>query len=213
MRYPSTHSLRTYFTNPSFGKPEGKKIPALDEKYVMPLDFAVKALHRRVPTQEFVEKRNSWAFWASTEEKIIHNCENSVAAINCKQGRCWSQLKFTGMVQWGKRRHVRFLGHQEAQIGPTVAVEEGTNTNNEKKRKRGDEQVLSCVETTKLTRQCSRNSSTANDVAQNQQSNKDTKKEQRATVDNTKNENKRRKISIDRWSAERYCIYIYLYLI
>ena len=187
MRYPSIHSLRTHFTNPNFGKPETKKIPALDEKYVMAVDFAVKALCRRVPTQEFVERRNSWAFWASTDEKTIHNCENPVAAITCKQGRCWSQLKFKGMVQWGQRRHVRFLGRHEALIGPTVAVEEGTNTNNnETKRKRGEEQVLSCVETRKLTRQCGRNSSTANDVVQN------------------KNRNKRRKISIDRWSAERY---------
>ena len=51
VRYPSIHFLHTHVTHPNFGKLEGKKIPSLDEKYVMAVDFRVNMLHRRVPTR------------------------------------------------------------------------------------------------------------------------------------------------------------------
>lgn len=221
LRYPSLQSLRTHFNDQNFGKPDGKKIPALDEKYVTGLEFAIKALHRSIPTEEFEQKRNSWSFWVSPSEENIQNHDNSAIthaapSLVSKQGSCWSQLKFTGMMQWGKRRQVRFLGrHEEQKIqtlaelykekGVSVEHTEGTN---EKKRKKVEEEteavkVASCG-VMRITRQYKKNHqsvSTRRGVQKSQKVKNDTKKQQ--LVVHGKN---KRKISIDRWSAERYVV-------
>ncbi|XP_057756049.1 protein DYAD [Arachis stenosperma] len=199
LRYPSLHSLRTHFTNPDFGKPEAKKIPALDEKCVMDFNSAVKALFRRVPILEFVENRESWAFWASPEEKPIATAGGGAnSTIACKQGRCWSHLKFTGMLQWGQRRHVRFLGRHEAQLRPNQLQLATVDDTEENKKRNGRDQEDDEEEETKTkkkltTRQCNAIVVTTNDVVSNHASNR-----------NTKAKNKRRKIAIDRWSVQRY---------
>ncbi|MED6208017.1 hypothetical protein PIB30_041089 [Stylosanthes scabra] len=194
LRYPSLHSLRTHFTNPSFGKPEAKKIPALDEKCVMDFNSAVKALFRRVPILEFVENRESWAFWASAQEKPISAGGGglNLNTIACKQGRCWSHLKFTGMLQWGQRRHASFLGRHEAQLRPNQDTE-GNKKRNRRVLEEDEEKETTAKTLTLTTRQCNAIVAASNDVVSNHVSNR-----------NTKAKNKRRKIAIDRWSAQRY---------
>ncbi|XP_027356801.1 protein DYAD [Abrus precatorius] len=217
LRYPSLQSLRTHFSDQNFGKPDGKKIPALDEKYVMGLDFAIKALNRSIPTEEFSHKRNSWGFWVSSSKENIQGSENpSLTDVNLisKQGSCWSQLKFPGMMQWGQRRQVRFLGrHEERKVETlpelckekVVSVEhiEGTS---EKKRKKWKEETEAAKAESfgvmRMTRQCKRNDqnvSSSTGVSKSKKSNNDAKKQQLVLYSKNK-----RKILIDRWSAERY---------
>ncbi|XP_061369441.1 protein DYAD [Gastrolobium bilobum] len=219
LRYPSIQSLRTHFSDPNFGKPNGKKIPALDEKYVMELEFAVNALRRSIAIEEFAQKRNSWCFWVSPSEENIQNDGNplftdAATSLFSKQGSCWSQLKFTGMMQWGQRRQVRFLGrHEERKVEslPKLYKEKGVNVEhgegtNEKKRKKGEEETeaakaLSCG-VMRMTRQCMRNNqnvSSSSGVKKSKKAKNDSKKQQLVVYSK-----KKRKISIDRWSAERY---------
>ncbi|RDX78798.1 Protein DYAD, partial [Mucuna pruriens] len=219
LRYPSFQSLRMHFSDQNFGKPDGKKIPALDEKYVMGLDFAVNALSRSIPTEELSQRRNSWSFWASPSKENIQDYENpapidAASSLISKQGFCWSQLKFTGMMQWGKRRQVRFLGCHEAQKVESlpelckekrvsVELREGTS---DKKRKKCEEETEATKEGSfgvmRMTRQYWKNHqnvSSTSGVQKSKKAKNDPKKQQLVVY----NKNKR-KISIDRWSAERY---------
>nr|KYP56530.1 Protein DYAD [Cajanus cajan] len=219
LRYPSLQSLRMHFSDQNFEKPDGKKIPALDEKYVMGLDFATKALSRSIPTEEFEQKKSSWSFWVSPSKEHIQDYENpalidAARSIISKQGSCWSQLKFSGMMQWGKRRQVRFLGrHEEKKVesfsklckekSVSDELREGTN---EKKRKKGEEETEATKEESfavmRMTRQCKKNHqnvSSSSGVPKSKKAKNDPKKLQLVLY----NKNKR-KISIDRWSAERY---------
>ncbi|BAT89717.1 hypothetical protein LR48_Vigan08g062800 [Vigna angularis] len=218
LRYPSLQSLRMHFSDQNFGKQDGKTIPALDEKYVMGMDFAIKALSRSIPTEEFAQRRNSWSFWVSPSKENTQDPENpaltdAARSLISKQGSCWTQLKFTGMMQWGKRRQVRFLGrHEEAKVqslpeprkGKMASVElrEGTS---EKKRKEGEEEMEATKEESfgdmRMTRQCrqSHQNVSSSGVKKSKKAKNDPKKQQLVLY----NKNKR-KISIGRWSADRY---------
>lgn len=227
LRYPSLQSLRTHFSDQSFGKPDGKKIPALDEKYVMGMDMAIKALVRSIPTEEFAQRRNSWSFWVSSpsNENPQEYYENppridAARSLICKQGSCWSQLKFTGMVQWGTRRQVRFLGrHEEQKVeslpkmceGKRVRVEVREEGGSEKKRKKGEEEEMEGTKAGSLgvmmrvTRQCWKNH-----IQNVSSSSSGVKKFKKAKNDDSKNKKElvvykdnKRKITINRWSAER----------
>ncbi|KAL3005588.1 hypothetical protein AAZX31_08G228600 [Glycine max] len=228
LRYPSLQSLRTHFSDQSFGKPDGKKIPALDEKYVMGMDMAIKALVRSIPTEEFAQRRNSWSFWVSSpsNENPQEYYENppridAARSLICKQGSCWSQLKFTGMVQWGTRRQVRFLGrHEEQKVeslpkmceGKRVRVEVREEGGSEKKRKKGEEEEMEGTKAGSLgvmmrvTRQCKKTH-----IQNVSSSSSGVKKFKKAKNDDSKNKKElvvykdnKRKITINRWSAERF---------
>ncbi|XP_019453522.1 PREDICTED: protein DYAD [Lupinus angustifolius] len=226
VRYPSILSLRTHFSDSSFGKSEGKKIPALDEKYVMGLECAIQSLYKIVPAEEFTEKRNSWSFWASPSElesiqdheieKQIFFTDSAAAATNLvsKQGPCWSQLKFSGMVQWGQKRQVRFLGRHEEQKFESLlketraSVELGEGANEKRKRVEEEEEEETEAEKAvpfgvmRMTRQCKRshqNVSSSSGLQKSMIVKNDPKKQQLVV-----HSNKKRKVSIDRWSAERY---------
>ncbi|KAK7313842.1 hypothetical protein VNO77_39044 [Canavalia gladiata] len=222
LKYPSLHSLRAHFSDPNFGKPNGKKIPALDEMYMMGLDFAAKALKRSIPTEEFSQKRNSWSFWVSSPSREnIRGYENPPALTDAanhnlvsKQGSCWSQLKISGMMQWGQRRHVRFLGRHEDQKvesflelckekGVSVEHREGTG---EKGGQKGEEETeetkVGSFGVMRMTRQCKRtnqNMSSSSSDKKSKKARNDSKKKQLVVYSKNK-----RKVSINRWSAERY---------
>ncbi|CAJ1978365.1 unnamed protein product [Sphenostylis stenocarpa] len=220
LRYPSLQSLRMHFSDQNFGKPDGKTIPPLDEKYVMGMDFATKALSRSIPTEEFAQRRNSWSFWVSPSKENTQDSENpalidAARSLISKQGSCWTQLKFTGMMQWGKRRQVRFLGrHEEPKVESlpelcnekmiSVKLREGTS---EKKRKKGEEEMeaskADSFEVLRMTRQCRQNHQnlSSSGVKKSKKAKNDPKKQQLVVY----NKNKR-KISIGRWSAERYML-------
>ncbi|KAI4332791.1 hypothetical protein L6164_017672 [Bauhinia variegata] len=215
VRYPSIHSLRTHFTEGNIEKQDGKKIPALDEKYVMGSEFATQVLCRRVPMEEFSEERNSWNFWVTCTEENERDKSPALpdesTILGCKKGSCWSQLKYTGMVQWGKRRQVRFLGRHEEQKFESLAVslerkETGVDKTEQKGRERGStkkrkkdedtEAVQAMSLEVRRTRQSERN--------QNERRGIQKSKESKAKKQSQVICSKKRKLSIDRWSAERY---------
>jgi hypothetical protein len=144
VRYPSTYSLRTHFSDGNCGKPEGKKLPALTEKFIMGSDLARDVLYRRIPAQEIAEKQNSWSFWlvpSTLAEKdsspaLRTRLRNAVA----KNGLCWSDLKLTGMVQWGKRRQVRFLGNHGEKNVETLSRKEKDEEDEEDEEDEDDEE-------------------------------------------------------------------------
>ncbi|XP_024027224.1 protein DYAD [Morus notabilis] len=129
LRFPSVHSLRTHFSDGNYGKPEGKKLPALDEKYVMGSGMAAEVLLRRIPCQEIAEDGNLWSFWASP---ALAAERNGVEDVISKKGSCWSELNFTGMVRWGKRRKIRFLNrHHEYKLGVLASTADEDDDDNE----------------------------------------------------------------------------------
>lgn len=140
LRFPSVHSLRTHFSDRNYGKPEAKKLPALDEKYVMGSAIAAEVLFRRIPTQEISEGGSLWSFWASP---ALVPERNGVSDAVSKKGSCWSELKFTGLVQWGKRRQVRFLNRHDEYKLPVFAGTadgDGDDDNNEAKIEEDEEE-------------------------------------------------------------------------
>ncbi|CAN4080732.1 unnamed protein product [Withania somnifera] len=98
VRFPSIKSLQTYFSNST-----QEMYPGFDEKFVMGTALANKVLLRQVPSQEFAEKKHLHSFWLL----------NSTLVAVPKSGICLSQLKSNGMVTWGIRRQVKFLGRHE----------------------------------------------------------------------------------------------------
>ncbi|XP_060206298.1 protein DYAD-like [Lycium barbarum] len=99
VRFPSMESLQTYFSNSS-----REMYPALDEKFVMGIALANKVLLRQVPSHEFTEKKHLHSFWLLNSTNL---------AVPPKHGNCLSHLKVNGMVTWGIRRQVKFLGRHE----------------------------------------------------------------------------------------------------
>ncbi|XP_073294263.1 protein DYAD-like [Primulina huaijiensis] len=101
VRFPSMESLTAFF---SYTKRETH--PALDEKFVMGLALSEKVLFRLVSAEKFAEKRCSENFWLIS---------SSVGSFRDKQeGYCLSELKGNGMVRWGIRRQVKYLGRHKS---------------------------------------------------------------------------------------------------
>lgn len=128
-----------------------------------------------------------------------------------KKGSCWSQLRFTGMMQWGKRRPVRFLGrHDKSKLdslseyvkdaGLDVSEQNETEEKTDKKRKKGeedDEPKKEVLSDGTMTRKSKRNQKEISGI---QKSKKAQHGMQNQLVAYSK---KKRKVSIDRWSADR----------
>ncbi|XWS60120.1 hypothetical protein CRYUN_Cryun07bG0007000 [Craigia yunnanensis] len=123
LKYPSLYSLRAHFSERNRRKLDAKMLPSLDEQYSMGSELAGDVLYRRIPPHEIAVQRNRWSFWVvafSEEQKIWKNASpipnpspfiiTSYVNVVPKKGLCWSELKSTGMVQWGRHRQVRFLG-------------------------------------------------------------------------------------------------------
>jgi len=197
----------------------------------MGIEFAIKTLYRSISANEFAEKRNSWSFWASPPNSPVIN--DAATSLVPKQGSCWSEIKLTGMTQWGQRRQVRFLGrHEKQKVEPLPVLQkekgvifklrEGTNV---KKRKNIEKEEMeeavkvAPFEVTRMTRQCNKNqqgvssSSGAKKSKKNHQavssSSSGDKKSEKAAVNDTKKQElvvynrNKQKMWIDRWAAER----------
>ncbi|GAU50386.1 hypothetical protein TSUD_368660 [Trifolium subterraneum] len=164
----------------------------------MGIEFAIKTLCKSIKADEFAQKRNS----------VIND---DAAKLVSKQGSCWSQLKFAGMIQWGQRRQVRFLGRHENQKVQSlrqprkekgVIFEGRTN----KKRKNVEDEIMAVkvapfrVLRTRMTRQCNQQGvSSSIGVKKSKKEVDDTKMQQ--LVLHGKNKGK---MLIDRWCAKRY---------
>ncbi|XP_057475932.1 protein DYAD [Actinidia eriantha] len=101
VRFPSIQSLQRYFSDTI-----REMYPELDERFVMGTKLAEKVLYRKVPSQEFAEKKHSDEFWF-----VISNPNRGFGdVISNKAGPCLSEIKCNGMVRWGVRRQVKFIG-------------------------------------------------------------------------------------------------------
>ncbi|EOY22826.1 SWITCH1, putative [Theobroma cacao] len=158
LRYPSVCSLRAYFSERNRRKLEAKMLPSLDEQYAMGSELAGDVLYRRIPPHEIATQRNQWSFWVvvfpreqetgknpssipSPSPSIITSYVNVVS----KKGLCWSVLKSTGMVRWGRRRQVRFLGRhveerRELNLSGRVKGEEEEKRNEVDEEKEEEEE-------------------------------------------------------------------------
>ncbi|KAK9291337.1 hypothetical protein L1049_019282 [Liquidambar formosana] len=198
----------------------GKANPPLDEKHVMGSKVAEELLFRRIPSQELEEQRNSWSFWVvpSVETRSITAPPSNTESrdVVSVKGKCWSAIKRKGMVQWGTRRQVRFIGwHSED--NPSINVEENKERDkeegneeeeegeeeaedeeeeeedeDEKDKEEGDEEAVR-----KTNRKRKRQSSSRKKRAKKAKREKEMKS-------SGFNNRKVFKNSIDRWSAERY---------
>ncbi|KAL1222237.1 Protein DYAD [Cardamine amara subsp. amara] len=134
-RYPSMHSLRSYFDCKKMNrnKPEKKRsvgdgggslLPVLDESHVMSSELAGDLLYRRITPHEVSMDRNSWNFWVSSGRNNVSRREMvSQSAYNTRlrravspEGKCWSELRSGGMIKWGRRLRVQYKSrHDEYQ--------------------------------------------------------------------------------------------------
>ncbi len=212
VRYPSTYTLRTHFSNGNYQKPEGKELPALNEKYIMGSELAGDVLYRRITAQEIAEKRNSWSFWVMPSMEVEQDSDSGPAmrtrlrdAVS-KKGMCKPELKLTGLVQWGKRKQVRFLGKHEKKKIETLLTnvadeEKGKGEDNDEDEDEVEEDDGEAVESSKAKKNLKRK---CNDSKRDQKL-KRAKPEKKQCQIQVSNQSKKKNLknSIERWSVER----------
>lgn len=215
VRFPSFQSLQSYFKN---GIRE--MYPELDEKFVMGTKLAEKMLNRKVPSQEFAEKKHSQEFWVVISTSSFRGLGDVVSK---KAGNLFSELKGNGMVGWGVRRQVKFIGrHSESNLLSSSSflregdeeMDEGDEEEEEKikeeEEEEDEEDKESLTEETKLTAQRKRRYSSrlvriAKKAKRETQRNVNTKTKAKAKA-KAKNHCKQifaLKNPQDRWSKER----------
>lgn len=222
VRYPSTCSLSTHFSNGNCEKPEGKKLPALNEKYILDSELAGEVLYRRLTTQEIAEKRNSWSFWVVPCMEAEKDSDSGPASRTrlrdaaSKKGMCSSEVNLTGMVRWGKRKRVRFLGRHEEQKVETLSMnvkdkeveeegkgkekQEGHDVDEEDEVEEVDGEAVE-LESSKAKKNLKRKCH----GSRRAQMPKRAKREKKQSQIQVHNQSKKKKIknSIERWSVDR----------
>ncbi|XWS36975.1 hypothetical protein CRYUN_Cryun19dG0003500 [Craigia yunnanensis] len=221
LRYPSVYSLRAHFSERNRRKLDAKMLPSLDEQYAMGSELAGDVLYRRIPQHEIAVQRNPWSFWivvSSKEQEIgknpspIPSIITSYVNVVSKKGLCWSELKSTGMVQWGRRRQVRFLGprveeRRQRSLSRTVKGEEEEKGNeDDEEDDEGEEKeiMVSDEENTETDRKsCKRKFQGASYKTQIPKKLKHERQNKKITLYKP---SKRREVknSIERWSFQRY---------
>ncbi|XP_037492169.1 protein DYAD [Jatropha curcas] len=232
LRFPSVYSLRTYFNESNCSKSDGKKLPALDEKYTIGAESAAEALYRRIQPHEITDKRKLWHFWAVAS--MLPSNSRSRNTFVSKKGSLWSELKGTGIVKWGQRRQVRYLARhvenkrdvvvtcnvvreekeaeeeekeeeEEEENASMVVPDEGEGDQKETEESDGDEEDadVKADKSPETKRNRKRKHNGPNYKTQKKIKRPKREKKNQAVVYKQK-KNKVLKNSIDRWSAERY---------
>ncbi|KAJ9164035.1 hypothetical protein P3X46_023652 [Hevea brasiliensis] len=227
LRFPSIYSLRAYFSETNCTKPDVKKLPALDEKYIVGSEIAAEALYRRIPPHEITDKRNLWHFWAVPSipsQKVLSSPLNSRpgSIIVSKKGSLWSELKGTAMPKWGQRRHVRYLARHEedkselmlsCNVTDKEEEEAGEEEENEPEVVSNEDEEEQKSDDEKDTVKVDKSGDTAKTNSKRKhrgssckiENDERTKREKKNQIVAYKqNKNKVLKTSIDRWSVERY---------
>ncbi|PIN07034.1 hypothetical protein CDL12_20403 [Handroanthus impetiginosus] len=122
VRFPSMESLRAFFNYSA-----RETHPALDEKFVMGTAMAAKVLTRLVPDEIFSEQKSSESFWLIRSSAAADSCKETVTVTH-KKGTCLSELKGNGMVRWGVRRQVKYLGRHKESDGNDVNVQNSSSS-------------------------------------------------------------------------------------
>ncbi|KAM7494643.1 hypothetical protein LguiB_029252 [Lonicera macranthoides] len=104
--YPSLESLCKYFSSRMT-----EVFPSLEEKFTMGTKLAGKVLYCEVSSQEFAQNVHLEGFWLV---KSVSVGGLGDVIISKKDTILTSELKCNGMLRWGVRRQVKFLGkHRE----------------------------------------------------------------------------------------------------
>lgn len=139
--------------------------PALDEKFVMGSALAAKVLIRLVPAGAFSEQKGLLPFWLISSLADGSCKANGVRAAHERGSSGLSEaLKGNGMVTWGIRRQVKYLGRhkesdgsdhvyiaqnssssfvngvEESQMGLVATRDEGESAEEDEKNGDGDDQ-------------------------------------------------------------------------
>ncbi|KAK8287298.1 hypothetical protein V6Z11_D07G049300 [Gossypium hirsutum] len=218
LRYPSMYSLRAHFSERNRRKVDAKMLPALDEQYSMESEIARDVLYRRIPPHVIAVQRNRWSFWvmgvsSPKEQEIGKNPSPSPAVITSyvnmviKKGLCWSELISAGMLRWGRRRQVRFLGRyveERGSIGFKGEEDEKENEeDNEEDNKEEEEETASDDEIMETeVKSCKRKVHGENYKTQTAKKPKQENDKQITLYKPSKR--KEVKNSIERWSVQRY---------
>ncbi|PKA45748.1 Protein DYAD [Apostasia shenzhenica] len=119
--FPSTLSLRSYFaTDRSWDC-----LPELDERFVMSSNQAKRILHSRIPSVQVETEKRQQRFWlvappldAELPLAVPDEEEDDPATQKQSIGSCLLALKHTGVVGWGIRRKVKYIGRHRESIEP-----------------------------------------------------------------------------------------------
>lgn len=213
LRYPSEYSLRAHLRERNrIRKMEQKMLPSLDELYAMGSDLAGDVLYRRIPPHEIALRRNEWDFWVRNSPNPNPN-PNPAIYVNMlsKKGFCWYEMKSKGLVQWGRRRQVRFFTphvqaieqRRERSLSRTVE-EEGEDNIEEEDDDEGEEKEILMVTDHEENKQESDKKICKRKLLQGAtyktQMQKKLKKNQQISLYKPKKEAKN---CIDRWSCKR----------
>ncbi|CAL5366882.1 unnamed protein product [Camellia sinensis] len=202
VRFPSIESLQRYFSNRT-----REMYPELDERFVMGTTLAEKVLFRKIPSQEFAEKKQSNEFWL----EICNSVSGFGDVISRKSGTCVSELKCNGMIRWGVRRQVRFIGkHRENPQSSSSIVRGAKEANEEEEEEEAEVEEEEEEEDDKeaVTEE-------TNEIGKRKRSSrlvrnaKKVKREKRRQINKPKTKNSCKQIAVltnpqDRWSADRY---------
>ncbi|CAI0404557.1 unnamed protein product [Linum tenue] len=232
LRYPSIYSIRAYFNDGTgCSGPEVKHIPMLDERCVIGSEVAGEALYRRILPDEVAKKKWDWNFWivpSVASQKVSNLRLKGSSSTNNGSGALTkdsllSELKTPGIVNWGQRRRVRFMGrHVEDKEEPSDWMEkndkdDGSDGEEDQSDPASGEEECEEEEDTEevivkaKTRECRENLKRK----KNQLPSSTIQLRKRPKRGKNKNQivvyrqkiNKKKKVvkkTIDRWSAERY---------
>ncbi|CAI0404745.1 unnamed protein product [Linum tenue] len=232
LRYPSIYSIRAYLNDGTgCSGPEVKHIPMLDERCVIGSEVAGEALYRRILPDEVAKKKWDWNFWivpSVASQKVSNLRLKGSSSTNNGSGALTkdsllSELKTPGIVNWGQRRRVRFMGrHVEDKEEPSDWMEkndkdDGSDGEEDQSDPASGEEECEEEEDTEevivkaKTRECRENLKRK----KNQLPSSTIQLRKRPKRGKNKNQivvyrqkiNKKKKVvkkTIDRWSAERY---------
>ncbi|KAH7651642.1 P-loop containing nucleoside triphosphate hydrolase protein, partial [Dioscorea alata] len=202
VRFPSVLALRNYFA----GDLDTGRNPELDEKFVMGTNQAVRILKRMVPEMEMDEEKHMKSFWVVSP--TVLDCPPTMVVVPAAKvvveeemqsppvpGGCLFALKSAGVLAWGARRKVKYIGrHREVQaIGMKEEEEEEEEEEGEMtmEKKRSREEGCSKKERKKKKMKKSV-----------EKRNKKKKKKKKVIREEEEEEQSQR--SRERWSSERY---------
>ncbi|GAY62561.1 hypothetical protein CUMW_218800 [Citrus unshiu] len=184
VRFPSVNSLRLHLCDGECGKEQGaKRVPSLDEKYLLEPEVAGEVLYRRVSGDEIGENKNLWSFWV-----VGFSGSFDVEIHQNKKGVGWSELLDSrGMLKWGKKKKVHYLKNEEALISYDGVKGGGGEEEEEEEALKSGQLLVVEGETSELKRKLHEVNVLSNNI-----------KKKKKTVVN-KNSN-------SRWPKERYAL-------
>ncbi|KAL6530293.1 hypothetical protein OROHE_014646 [Orobanche hederae] len=126
VRFPSKESLRAFFNYST-----RETHPALDEKFVMGIALAEKVLVKLVEAELYSEQKSLVTFWMTDTSADHHHHNNNNITVTHKKGTIITNnglteaLKRSGMMRWGIRRQVKYLGRHNNSNGKEIITHDG----------------------------------------------------------------------------------------